>query len=123
MVTQELLDYIQGEVARGVNQGRITQALLAIGWSSEDVQEAFASLLGTKAVSLDPSSPPQSSTTTTKQASLPSGEKTAQIETVYSEAVAKVAKMGEQQREAATGFIKTLEQRKLDEVKSRLGMS
>lgn len=50
MVNQQLLDYIHQQTQLGKNKEEITSALLAAGWKSEDVTQAFAKEGQTSAV-------------------------------------------------------------------------
>lgn len=135
MVTQELLGYIQGELARGIEKHAIIQALVASGWALEDANYAFAT--PTKAQKPMPPEPPVLSPVSTTPSAVqatstvnPSEdfsqialkEKAAQIETIYDSTISKVTELGGKQRQVVANSINELEQRKLDEVKKRLGM-
>lgn len=44
MTTQELIDYIKGELQKGTNEEAIKENLVKTGWKVEDVNEAFQNL-------------------------------------------------------------------------------
>src|SRR3989344_5522461 len=44
MVNQQLLDYIKQQTQQGVNNEQSKQSLLANGWQSADIEEAFTSI-------------------------------------------------------------------------------
>ena len=141
MVTQELLDYIQGELTRGIGKDEIIQALVASGWTTQDVNDALTTLLSPKPVTApvasEPATPIVQAPTTPAIATTPIEnptpaisqpastleEKVAKIETIYDTTIAKVTELGGEQRQIVTDSIKGLEQRKLEEVKKRLGLS
>jgi hypothetical protein len=44
MITKELTDYIKGEAEKGASLGTIKSNLLAVGWNSSDIDEAFLAI-------------------------------------------------------------------------------
>jgi hypothetical protein len=46
MVNQQILDYINKQLAQNVSKQQITSDLLANGWTASDIEEAFSSLRG-----------------------------------------------------------------------------
>lgn len=141
MVTQELLDYIQGELTRGIGKDEIVQALVASGWTTQDVNDALTTLLPPTPVTVTAASvaatpiiqapttpavvtiPIENPVPPTSQPASTLEEKAAKIETIYDTTIAKVTELGGEQRQIVTDSIKGLEQRKLEEVKKRLGLS
>lgn len=141
MVTQELLDYMRGELTRGIAKDEIVRALVASGWTTQDVNDALTTLLPPTPVTASTASvaaaPTVQAPTTPVVATTPIEnpapaisqpvttleEKAAKIETIYDTTIAKVTELGGEQRQIVTDSIKGLEQRKLEEVKKRLGLS
>lgn len=149
MITQELLDYVRGELARGIEKEAIIQALVTGGWTLQDATDAMVTL--TELPKPIPSEPPISSpapttpisASATVQAPVSSPvatpisspsinpsqpastlkQKAAEIETTFKEAVAQVHEIDGKQRQVVTDSIKELEQKEMDNVKKRLGMS
>ena len=137
MVTQELLDYMQGELTRGIAKDEIVQALVASGWTPQDVNDALTTLLPPAPIAPVAATPivqaPTTPATATPSIENPASailqpvstleEKAAKIETIYDTTIVKVTELGGEQRQIVTDSIKGLEQRKLEEVKKRLGLS
>src|SRR3989344_3472839 len=44
MITQAMLDYIKQQLGQGVNKEEIRNALINIGWQTQDIQEGFNKL-------------------------------------------------------------------------------
>jgi uncharacterized protein Smg (DUF494 family) len=118
MVTPELQNYVQTELARGVQKDVVMQTLLANGWPQEDVESACNSLQNPTVsinepvpVDLDLSSAVPTYTLE---------EKSAKIEMTYDSAVQKVDELGSEQRQMVTDSIKKLEEKKIESIKQRL---
>ncbi len=125
MVTQELLDYVQSELARGVDRNNLQQTLVAAGWPPDNVSEALANTLQpvsipvmTPAPVLQPVAAVEPMRTQGPAVTLE--EKVLQIETVFTEAAARVGELGSKQREVIANALKGFEQRKIAEIKKRL---
>lgn len=62
MITQELTTYIRGQIAGGKAKDAVTRSLLASGWSSKDIEDAYLSLLSNapniRSVNNEVSTPP-----------------------------------------------------------------
>ena len=145
MVTQELIDYVQGELTRGTEKEAIVRALVASGWPLQDANDALTVVPSTPTQA--PASPiapelsailvtPQIAESAiavavstenlapvTLQPAATLGEKAAKIETIYDTAKAEVAELGNDQRKIVADSIKGLEKRKIEEIKKQLGIS
>jgi hypothetical protein len=118
MVTPELQNYVQTELARGVQKEVLMQTLIANGWPQEDVEAACdsPSQLESPApepVKVDPPAPVAAETNSLE-------EKSAKIEITYDSAVQKVDELGSEQRQVVTASIKKLEEKKIESIKQRL---
>ena len=41
MINQQIIDFIKGQLSKGLTKGKITSDLLASGWTAQDVEEGF----------------------------------------------------------------------------------
>ena len=57
MANQQLLDYIKGDLAKGVTEADLRAALSGQGWAQSDVDEAFAAVSGKQAPPAQPIAP------------------------------------------------------------------
>jgi DNA-binding transcriptional MerR regulator len=118
MITPELQNYVQTELAKGAEKNVLMQALLANGWPQEDVEAALDSQPHTETQAVDPLKIDPSTSIAAQVDAFE--EKSAKIEMTYDTAVQKVDQLGREQRQVVTNSIKKLEEKKIESIKQRL---
>jgi hypothetical protein len=57
MITKELVEYIKGELTRGIPRDTLSRVLISNGWNKKDIEEAFTLIKPTKLAPLEPIQP------------------------------------------------------------------